>query len=53
MRIGTLSCWLFGHKFLGRREWINHEDNDSLWTTQVKTDFCVRCGIKEANHKTK
>lgn len=38
--IGTLSCFLFGHKFL---DWSGDKD-DGYRTFPV--DFCVRCGIK-------
>lgn len=46
MKIGTIWCWLFGHKFIlkvKREEFI-----DGVWmikTTWHRFDYCVRCGI--------
>lgn len=47
MKIGTFSCWLWGHKFITRmliknervgvyqyQEWLSKQ-----------TEFCMRCGI--------
>lgn len=49
MKIGTLSCRLFGHKLIGTSQWL--EDGPSGLKTIVKTqltpvDYCIRCGIK-------
>ena len=42
MRIGTLTCWLFGHKFVGSFQYL--ENNKSI-TELRQSKFCVRCGI--------
>lgn len=62
MRIGTFSCWLFGHKFRGRGlvydphylELAKRGLASGLLTSdyhysEYRTDNCVRCGIKDDN----
>jgi hypothetical protein len=47
MRIGTFSCWLFGHKFLWRgaipQEQVGLNSGQEIITTK-KMNFCMRCG---------
>jgi len=43
MKIGTLWCWLFGHKFLAYTRIIVHDIEVDRAYRQTK--FCVRCGI--------
>lgn len=58
MKIGTFSCWLFGHKFYGEKiEFEPHylkAAERGVVSTRLPTDFhmvgfqtdyCVRCGI--------
>lgn len=49
MRIGTLSCHIFGHKFIH----IGHDyvsEYVSRRTTK-QTDFCIKCGIDRPKNK--
>ncbi len=45
MKIGTIMCWLFGHKFI---QWRRQVHNIFGCTREWKevTNHCVRCGIK-------
>jgi hypothetical protein len=50
MKIGTFSCWLFGHKFLyPASEFVDGHDN-YLRKWVEATDFCVRCGIARSDN---
>lgn len=40
-RIGTLQCWLFGHKFVG---WFYGNSMEDVLTKRA-TNYCSRCGI--------
>ncbi len=42
MRFGTLSCWLFGHKFT--RTLITSGDMWDGIETTYRTQWCMRCG---------
>lgn len=51
VRMGTLACLLFGHKFI----WVGVTEvlREASWevggrevVTTKQTDFCVRCGVK-------
>ncbi len=42
MKIGTIWCKLFGHKFVGTRQWL--EGSKSISERRMST-FCTRCGI--------
>lgn len=59
IRIGTLACILFGHKFHGERiefnpHYLKMVEQGMIGTMQCgdyhlvgfQTDYCVRCGIK-------
>lgn len=50
VRIGTLACWLFGHKFITQERRIDEKADGTyklgvitIW--DVQTDCCIRCGI--------
>lgn len=47
-KIGTLRCWLLGHKFI----WTTHEacsaHRDCIVKVRSPADFCVRCGIRRS-----
>ena len=48
MRIGTLACLLFGHKFVYRRKPVKEfRQDDNYECIYVTTNYCVRCGVKE------
>jgi len=54
MKIGTLHCKLFGHKFvLESREYIGRDSlYNKFYVKYIKTDFCIRCGIIKEELKT-
>lgn len=49
MKIGTFMCWLFGHKFLGHKQYVKyddtHPDGVRIHRDMFQTDYCIRCGI--------
>lgn len=53
MKIGTISCHLFGHKF--RWSYYDPEKNIGLKPgingieTSENTKYCIRCGIDKLN----
>ena len=50
MRYGTFLCWLFGHKFIGYRDIPANThgfNTPGKFREMFKTEYCVRCGIKD------
>lgn len=48
MKIGTLICKLWGHKFCYKEPLIINNYHAPSWRKPIKTDYCVRCGtLKE------
>ena len=41
MKMGTLACWLFGHKCIGDRPMDNAPSD---WVEKVPLNYCIRCG---------
>lgn len=49
-RIGTLWCWLFGHKFIGKYDYYDKE-TANYGTSIFPVDYCVRCGSKREDSR--
>lgn len=47
-KIGTFSCWLFGHNFTG---WFYDNENFGSRQTKRAVDYCSRCGISRKELK--
>lgn len=45
LRIGTFSCWLFGHKFCGWFATGDYGEKSKYNNYLRQTDYCYRCGI--------
>lgn len=55
MKIGTLACRLFGHKFIGQKEELVKDNGILGIITQTHyqaIDYCIRCGIKREELNT-
>ncbi len=57
MRIGTFWCMLWGHKFIIKECRPSKKTEAHLEPfmknyeyVMVRTDFCMRCGIKDENY---
>lgn len=51
MKIGTLQCKIFGHKFVYQIQKLNESGYVSHYEP-VQTDFCVRCGKEKSPENT-
>ena len=49
MKTGTFLCWLFGHKFLGRKFTpVECKGSATGWITAkewFQINYCIRCGV--------
>ena len=55
MKIGTLQCKLFGHKFVynKRIKWYKEGwQFPEYFIKPIQTDFCVRCGKEKSPENT-